>query len=400
MAVMIGVDPHKRSHTAVAINDDEVELGRVEARASRVQADELIAWASQFDDHLWAVESADGLGYLLGQQLVAVGERVLDVPATLAARVRVLGTGRSQKTDPNDGYSIAVAALHAPQLRTVTAADHTAVLRLLAKRNKQLGSARTAAACRLHTLVAELVPGGIPKEITPNRAARLLAGVTPNDAVQATRHALALEHLDDVRRLDAQLRDLHQRMADAVHASGTSVIELFGFGPVGAAIAVGYTRDVARFASRDRFAAYNGTAPIEVSSGGRTVHRLSLRGNRQLNHAIHIAAITQIRHRHSPGRAYYDRKRVEGKTKKEEIRALKRRISDALYDHLVADAAANGGSGGQPGTTAQVSVTGFPPRTPALQKSHSRTSNEPTTRRQTPRTTRRRRAHKRARHHA
>jgi transposase len=397
MTVMIGVDPHQGSHTAVAVDGDEVEVGRVVVRASRGQVDELIVWASRFGDCMWAVESVDGLGYLLGQQLVAAGERVLDVPATLAARVRVLASGRSQKTDANDGYSIAVAALHAPQLRHVERADHAAVLRLLAKRNKQLGSARTAAACRLHTLVAELVPGGISKDITPNRAARLLAGITPSDAVEATRHELALGHLADVRRLDTELHALHRRMADAVAASGTSVTELFGFGPVGAAIAVGYTRDVGRFGRRDRFAAYNGTAPIEVSSGGRTVHRLSLRGNRQLNHAIHIAAITQIRHRHSPGRAYYDRKRAQGKTKKEAIRALKRRTSDALYDHLVADAAANGGSGRQAGTTEQASVTGFAPRTPALRKSHSRTNNERTTRLPTAKPRRRQRTHKRGR---
>ena len=111
-----------------------------------------------------------------------------------------------------------------------------------------------------------------------------------------------------------------------------------GSAPVGAAIAIGQTRDVSRFANRDGFAAYNGTGPIEVSSGGRVVHRLSRRGNRQLNHAIHMAAITQIRHAHSPGRAYYDRKLAEGKTTKEAIRALKRRISDALYQRLVADA--------------------------------------------------------------
>jgi transposase len=395
MAVTIGVDPHKRSHTAVAIDAGECELDRVEVRASRMQVDELVGWASMFEDHVWAVESADGLGYLLGQQLVVAGERVLDVPATLAARVRVLATGRSQKTDPNDGYSIAVAALRAPQLRIVERSDHAAVLRLLAKRNKQLGGARTAAACRLHALLAELVPGGIPKEITPNRAARLLAGVTPTDPVEATRHELALEHLADVRRLDDQLRTLHRRMTDAIKASGTSVSELFGFGPVGTAIAVGYTRDVARFANRDRFAAYNGTAPIEVASGGRTTHRLSLRGNRQLNHAIHIAAITQIRHRHSPGRAYYERKLAEGKTKKEAIRALKRRISDALYDCLVADARANAGPGGQAGTTEHVSVTGFAPRTPALGKSRSQTRSERTTQRITPKPARRRRGQKR-----
>jgi transposase len=397
MTVTIGIDPHKRSHTAVAIDAEEMEVGRLEVRASRLQVDELVAWASMFDDHVWAIESADGLGYLLGQQLLTAGEQVLDVPATLSARVRVLATGRSQKTDPNDGYSIAVAALRAPQLRTVERADHAAVLRLLAKRNKQLGSARTAAACRLHALLAELVPGGIPKEITPNRAARLLAGVTPADPVEATRHELALEHLADVGRLDDQLKALHRRMTDAVAASGTSVSELFGFGPVGTAIAVGYTRDVARFASRDRFAAYNGTAPIEVASGGRTTHRLSLRGNRQLNHAIHIAAITQIRHRHSPGRAFYERKLAEGKTKKEANRALKRRISDALYDRLAADARANAGPGGQAGTTEHVSVTGFAPRTPALGKSHSRTRNERTTRLATPNPRRSRRSRKHAR---
>jgi len=397
MRVLIGVDPHKRSHTAVAVDGDDVELDRMEVRASRVQVDELLAWAARFEERTWAIESVDGLGYLLGQQLVAVGEQVVDVPAKLAARVRVLASGRSNKNDAKDGYSIAVAARHAPGLRTVERADHAAVLRLLAKRNKQLGSTRTAAACRLHALLAELVPGGIPTEITVNRAARLLDSVTPADPVESTRHALALEHLDDVRRLDDQLRVLHRRMADAVKASGTSVTELFGFGPVGAAIAVGHTRNVARFASRDRFAAYNGTAPIEVSSGGRIVHRLSRRGNRQLNHAIHIAAITQIRHAHSPGRAYYERKIAEGKTKKEATRALKRRISDALYERLVADAAAQAGPGGQAGTTEQASVTGLTPQQPALGNSHSRTHNERTTRPAAATTTRRRRPHQRAR---
>jgi transposase len=97
-----------------------------------------------------------------------------------------------------------------------------------------------------------------------------------------------------------------------------------------AATGIGDTGDVSRFASRDRFAAYNGTAPIEVSSGPRKIHRLSRRGNRRLNHAIHMVAVTQIRFRHSDGRAFYDRKIADGKTGKEALRALKRRISDAL----------------------------------------------------------------------
>jgi hypothetical protein len=100
MAVMIGVDPHKRSHTAVVVDGNEVELGRIEVRASRAQIDELCGWAARFGDRVWAIESADGLGYLLGQQLVGVGEHVVDVPATLSARVRVLASGRSNKNDP------------------------------------------------------------------------------------------------------------------------------------------------------------------------------------------------------------------------------------------------------------------------------------------------------------
>lgn len=129
MAVMISIDPHKRSHTAVAIDRDEVELAVIEARATARQVEDLLAWAAGFEDRTWAVEGAGGVGYLLAQQLVAAGERVVDVPATLAARVRVLGSGRSNKNDPNDGYSIAVAALHAPNLERVAPADHANVLR-------------------------------------------------------------------------------------------------------------------------------------------------------------------------------------------------------------------------------------------------------------------------------
>jgi transposase len=151
------------------------------------------------------------------------------------------------------------------------------------------------------------------------------------------------------------MRDTRKRLAVTVRASGTSLNEIFGVGPVTAAVVIGAVTDVSRFPSRDHFAAYNGTAPIEVSSGNRKVHRLSRRGNRRLNHAIHMAAVTQIRHRHSDGRAYFDKKIAEGKTRKEALRALKRKVSDAIFSRLQADArraAASGknrGPGGQPG---------------------------------------------------
>ena len=184
--IMIGIDPHKATHTAVAVDDHEVVLGELTVRASAVQADRLRRWADNFDDRRWAVEAANGLGYLVSQQLVAAGETVFDVPPVLASRVRILGSGKAQKNDPNDARSVAIAA-------------------------------------------------------------------------------------------------------------------------------------------------------IEASSGPKARHRLNPRGNRRLNWAIHTIAATQLRY-DTAGRRFYDRKVAEGKTTKEALRALKRRLSDVVYRHLVADA--------------------------------------------------------------
>jgi transposase len=338
-AVIIGIDPHKKTHQAVAVDEREGELARLEVRATKTQVERLVRWAQPFEQRTWAIESAAGLGYLLAQQLVAAGEHVVDVPATLASRVRVLGTGRSNKNDANDARSVAIAALRSPGLATVAEADHRAVLRLLAKRNLDLGRERNRVANRLHALICELVPSGITKEIRASAAQALLDDVRPATAVDAARHAMALELLDDVRRLDGQLAESKRRIADAVAASKTTLTDVFGVGPIIAAMCIGFTGDITRFPSPDHFAAYNGTAPIEVSSGGRQVFRLSRRGNRRINHAIHMTAVTQLRHTHSPGRAFYDRKVAEGKTKKMALRALKRRISDVIYRQLQQDAA-------------------------------------------------------------
>ncbi len=162
--------------------------------------------------------------------------------------------------------------------------------------------------------------------------------VTPPDAVAAARWELAAALIEDLRRTGGQLRETRKKPGTAVRASGTSLTGLFGVGPVTAATVIGEVRDASRFKNRDRFAACNGTATIEVSSGGRKVHRLSRRGNRRVNHAIHMAAVTQIRQKHSEGRAYYDKKLAEGKTRKEALRALKRQVSDAVFARLRADA--------------------------------------------------------------
>jgi len=364
--VMIGVDPHKASHTAVAISAAEEPLGELRVRACAAQAERLLAWAAAWPERTWAVEGAGGLGHLLAQQLLAAGDRVVDVPPKLGARVRLLAAGDTNKNDPNDARSVAVAALRSAGVREVRSDDHAVVLKVWSKRYRDLGRTRTQVVCRLHAVLCDLVPGGVSRPIYASHAARILQQITPPDAVAAARCELAAAFLEDLRRIDAQLRETRKKLAVAVQAAGTSLTGLFGVGPVIAAAVIGDVRDVSRFGSRDHFAACNGTAPIEVSSGPRKIYRLSRRGNRRLNHAIHMAAVTQVRHRHSQGRAYYDKKLAEGKTPKEALRSLKRQVSNAIFACLQADArraAAHAeGPGGQQGNGSAACAAGLHPR--------------------------------------
>lgn len=334
--VLIGIDPHKATHTAVAVDEDENELGELTVRADRLQVERLLKWAIGFPERLWAIESAAGLGHLLAQQLLAAGEEVVDVPPMLAARIRVLGSGKSQKNDPNDALSIAIAALRARRLRTVARDDHSAILRMLGDHHHDLGALRTQVICRLHACIRSLVPGGTGVRLSADRASAVLRKVKPTSAAEAERKRLALGYVADVRRLDAEIADSKARIIKAVRASRTSVVELNGVGPIVAALLIGHSGDMTRFKNRDHYASYNGTAPVEASSGPRVRHRLNPRGNRQLNHAIHIIAVAQIRYP-SEGRRYFDRKVAEGKSNKEALRSLKRQISNAVYARLVDD---------------------------------------------------------------
>jgi transposase len=338
MPVMIGVDPHKTSHTAAALDEHGHLLDRQRVPATLEGYETLRGWAARWPDRRWAVEGAHGLGRALAQRLVGDGEQVLDVPAKLAARVRVLSVGHGRKSDPADAVSVAVAARSVAALRQVGVEDQAVVLHLLTKRRQDLVAARTQTINRLHRLLLDLVPGGARRDLTTKRAAALLDQIAPTGAPAVTRWQLAHELVADVRQLEQQIAAVEARIKTAVAKSNTSLVQLFGVGPVLAARFLGEVGDVRRFPSKHHFAAHTGTAPLEASSGQVIRHRLSRAGDRKLNHALYMMAMVQVR-RPSPGQAYYRRKLAEGKSPKEALRCLKRRLSDAVYRCLVIDQA-------------------------------------------------------------
>jgi transposase len=149
----------------------------------------------------------------------------------------------------------------------------------------------------------------VRKQLRTSQAITAVDGIVADSPMAQAKLELARDLVADLQRIDAQRREVKRRVARAVAAAPTSITDVYGVGPIVAAAVLGYVRDIARFPTRDRFASYNGTAPIEVSSGDRKIYRLSRRGNRQLNHAIHVVAVSQISHRGSEGYAYYQRKR-------------------------------------------------------------------------------------------
>ena len=342
--VIIGVDPHKLSVTFEARDSREIlrATGRfgTDVRGYRL----LVAYARQWPERVWAVEGANGIGRPLAQRLLASGERVLDVPAKLAARARVFGTGQGRKTDPADAHAIVMVALRDKGLRELTIDPGLTVLRLLCDRRDELSRARAQALNRMHRLFLELVPGGAPVKKSTAQYQALLATVRPRDLAGKTRRRMAAEELADLGRLDAKLKAMKAELKAAVLASGSHLMDIHGIGPAGAARILADVGDVARFPNRSHFASWTGTAPIDASSGQHIRHRLSRAGNRRLNHVLYLAGIVQLRN-DTPGRAYYRRRVASGKTSMEAMRCLRRRLSDVVYRQLIADAQAAGGPG-------------------------------------------------------
>jgi transposase len=335
--VVIAIDPHKTSWTAAAVDTTMAPLDTLRVSVSWQGYRQLRRFAARWPGASWAIVGASGLGAALAARLAGDGIEAVDVPAKLATRVRMLSTGHGRKNDEADAVSVGIAALTAPGLRSAAVEQAILALRALVEHRDDVVKTRTQTVNRLHVLLTQLVPGGAPRKLDADTAAGLLRRVRPRGTGPATFRRLAVELIAEIRHLDRRIATATEQISAAVAASATSLTQLRGIGELTAGKILARVGDISRFRSAAAFASYTGTAPIEVSSGDVTRHRLSRAGDRQLNCALHTMAISQLRH-HGPGRDYYLRKRGEGKGHKEALRCLKRRLSDVVYRQLLRDA--------------------------------------------------------------
>jgi len=334
----IGVDPHKSTHTAAAVDPvTHTDLGSLRIEVTLAGYRRMLAWARQWPHRQWAIENAEGLGHHLAQWLLARGEVVLDVPCTATARVRELSRGGRRKNDRIDAAAAACVAAAQGDARPVLAEDHVDALGLLDERRNNLTQNRTRLVNQLHGLLRELLAGGAPTDLSADKAAAAVRGFRPRSTPERVRLQLCRDLIADIRRLDGQLADNQAEATRLLDEHGTRLREVDGIGPVLAARILGRTGHATRFAAPGAYATYNGTAPIEIASAEHQCHRLNRYGDRQLNSAIHTIAMVQIRMPNSEGRAYYDRKIAEGKTPRAARRCLKRHISNRLWRIMTTD---------------------------------------------------------------
>jgi len=382
MSVIIGMDPHRRSATIEVIDQGGrvLQVGRFDTDQAGYAA-MLAAGRGHgvIGERVWAVEGCNGIGRHIAHRLVHDGERVLDVPTKLSAQVRVFATGNARKTDPVDAHSVALAALYAPAepgLRPVVVEDDLVVMGMMVDRRDELGRTRTQTVNRLHRLLLELIPGGAKTFLSAPQARALVAKVKPRDLVGKTRRRLVVELIGELEVIDRKIKTAEKELTALVTERGSTLLELTGIGPTGAARLLADVGDIHRFRDKDRFASWNGTAPLDASSGAQQRHRLSRAGNRRINRTLHIMAVVQLRNP-TPGREFYDARKAGGTPSLMAMRSLKRRLSNIVYTRMVADqnrrdlarqAGEVTGPGGHRGNVSDSSVTGSQPHTGSSEK--------------------------------
>lgn len=334
--VIIGIDAHKRSHTAVAVDQQGRQLEQRTTGTTSSDHLELVAWATQHDSvRLWAVEDCRHLSRRLERDLLAAGERIVRVPPKLMAKARD-GARSFGKSDPIDALSVARAALREPNLPTARLDGHEREVRLLVDHREDLVGERTRMISRLRWHLHELDPAFHvrPRGLRSRKGVNLVAAfLADRDGLVAR---IARELLERVAELNDRARELEREITRTVTTLAPSLLAIPGCGALTAAKIVGETAGAQRFGSKAAYARWNGSAPQPVWSGNRTRFRLSRSGNRQVNAALHRIAVTQARTA-SLGRTYLQRRQEAGATKTEAIRLLRRRLSDVVFRALLAD---------------------------------------------------------------
>lgn len=336
--VIVGIDAHKRTHTAVAIDEAGRKIAEKRTASTTSEANlELLRWADGFGpERRFAVEDCRHLSRRLEADLLAAGEELVRVPPKMMAHARDAARTYG-KSDPIDALAVARAAQREPNLPIASLDGPSRDLRLLVDHREDLVRERVAQINRLRWHLHELDPSWDPAPRTLVRFCRLDEIAARLQGLDGTVAWVARDLLGRIRELTVAANALERRIVEAVSGLAPALLHLAGVGALTAAKIVAETADVRRFRSKDAYARHNGTAPLPVWSGNRVRHRLSRTGNRQLNAAIHRIAVTQMR-MHDQAKAYLERRIAMGNTKTEALRALKRKLSDVVYRALLVDA--------------------------------------------------------------
>ena len=336
MGVAIGVDTHKGSLAAAAVDGLGRILGAREFRNDPAGYRALLEWArGQGEPRTIGVEGSGTYGAGLARVLASAGEEVREVPATLTYRER-RRKGSQGKSDPVDAVAIARVVARDGDLPSPRRVEALQDLKLLSDYRDQLVRSRTQVANRIHHDLVVLRPGyerSVPNLVGGRHLSRALSLLRGDPSVRAQ---LVRQRIGELRRLGREIAQTKAHIARKVKESGTTLTELQGIGPIIAAKFLGEVGDVARIRSKAAFAAMAGTAPLVASSGLTHRHRLNRGGNRQLNYALHYMALVRYRSDEET-RAYIERRRAEGKSFKEAMRCLKRHLSNVVYRRMMAD---------------------------------------------------------------
>ncbi|OLT16016.1 IS110 family transposase [Serinicoccus sp. CUA-874] len=334
--VMIGTDSHKRTHTFVAVDDVGRRLGGCTLRANTDGHLQLLTWAAQFQEVTFALEDCRHLTRRLEGDLLRAGQRVVRVPTRLMAGAR-RGARTPGKSDPIDAEAVAVAALRHPGLPVAELDGPARQVKLLSDYRRDLVMQRTRACCQLRWHLHELDPDlALPSRSLrqANTRARVEAFLDTQDGIVVR---LARKLLVRIADLSEEIKDIEKELKTLVADQAPTLLSLPGCGVFSAAVIIGETAGVHRFRDKDAFARFTGTAPVPVWSGASAGKvRLNRGGNRQMNYALHMIALTQARGV-GPGQAYLAKAGARGKDRVAAMRLLRRRLSDAIYSALRAD---------------------------------------------------------------